>query len=495
MKRSLLWLLLAACSATQVKTDDPKKPEGNARRPDATVILTSDLRGYLGPCGCSENMRGGIEHGAFVLNEARREPQPVFFLDSGDALFGVKQVPDEAVPQQERKAKALAAVFKELKLDGRAHGVLDDARGEAFRKSLELPELKGPTLLGRGDFTVGVVAGRSAAELNEGAASLRTQGALFVIGLFPGPQDQASEVAPASGVDVLIAQARDEAAGESSRLLRSEPPVVQVQSKGRSLIRLDLYKGAGAKAELLRGANEKERELSAIDERVELLRAQTNTPGVDPQMRALRQQKLEELEHRRAELAQAPIVVPAGTRGLSVRFVPLEVTTGVDAPVKALVDQYDADVGQLNLAWAKAHGKDCPAAAKGEAAYVGNAACFDCHKETFAVWKASKHASAYATLQTKKKQYHLDCIGCHVTGWEHPGGVCRVDKTDGREGVGCEACHGPGSIHADDPTATNIGEGRGSSVCVKCHDKENSTHFDYETYVAQILGPGHGKPK
>ena len=160
-----------------------------------------------------------------------------------------------------------------------------------------------------------------------------------------------------------------------------------------------------------------------------------------------------------------------------------------------LLKAYDKDVGFLNLAYAKEHGHDCPAPEKGQAAYVGNARCKDCHEEAFPIWEKSKHAHGYATLVEKEKQYHLDCIGCHVTGWQKPSGVCRIDKTAGHEGIGCEACHGPGSIHSEDPSDDNIARGNTAETCTGCHDPENSPNFDFATYLAQITGPGHGAPK
>jgi hypothetical protein len=72
--------------------------------------------------------------------------------------------------------------------------------------------------------------------------------------------------------------------------------------------------------------------------------------------------------------------------------------------------------------------------------------------------------------------------------------VCRLDKVAGRENVGCESCHGPGSLHAEDPSSENITARPGQVVCVKCHNPENSPHFDFATYVPKILGPGHGQP-
>jgi hypothetical protein len=147
----------------------------------------------------------------------------------------------------------------------------------------------------------------------------------------------------------------------------------------------------------------------------------------------------------------------------------------------------------LNLAWAKTHGKPCPPAPKGEAAYVGNKACLECHDEAFVSWDPSKHALGLKTLEHVGKQHHLDCIGCHVTGWQLPGGVCGVDQTAGREGVGCESCHGPGSLHSADPE-TEVSLGNTPEACIGCHDRENSPHFDFDRYLKEIIAPGHGQP-
>ena len=48
-------------------------------------------------------------------------------------------------------------------------------------------------------------------------------------------------------------------------------------------------------------------------------------------------------------------------------------------------------------------------------------------------------------------------------------------------------------MHAEDPTPKNIGKGNEPKVCVGCHDRENSPHFEFDKYVVQILGKGHGK--
>ncbi|HEX4802023.1 MAG TPA: multiheme c-type cytochrome [Myxococcaceae bacterium] len=241
---------------------------------------------------------------------------------------------------------------------------------------------------------------------------------------------------------------------------------------------------------LQKTSQEREREISSLDERIELLKRELNAPGLGEQIKELKRAKLAELIERREAIASAPLPAEQGNL-FALRFIPLEPALPSNAAVKVLLDDYDRQVGLLNLAWAQKHGRDCPRAAKGQAAYTGNEACQGCHAEAFPVWEASKHAQAYRTLEKLGRQYDLNCIGCHVTGYDRPGGVCRVDKVKNRTSVGCESCHGPGSIHSDDPDQTNVVAKPSKVDCVHCHNPENSPHFDFASFLPQILGPGH----
>jgi hypothetical protein len=124
---------------------------------------------------------------------------------------------------------------------------------------------------------------------------------------------------------------------------------------------------------------------------------------------------------------------------------------------------------------------------------VGPGACASCHPAAVAAWNASKHRQAYADLAGRRKQYALACVACHVEGWQRPSGVCRIDRTEGHDFVGCESCHGPGSLHvaSGGHEATARPD---AATCRTCHDLENSPHFDVATYLLQILVPGHGAP-
>jgi len=441
-------------------------------------------------------MRGGLGRAAAQVARARAEGFPTVYLDAGDALFertGLQ--PDEAV-EEERKAKAVAEALRSMGLVGRAVGPLDDVQGAGFRRSLGLPELEAGSakVLSVAGRALGVVVARSQAELSEGAARARAQGAEFVVALYGGPLDGAlSAVRGAPGVDLLVS-AQDAPVvtlDDESRLVRGDVPVARVQSRGRAVLRVDLVFGGSGRLRLFTSPDDVEHEAATLDERISLLKKELALPGENAERKQLLTERLRALVDKRGALAPAPPL--AGANGFTARFIPLETTLPSDARVDAVVAKFDEEVSGLNLAWARAHGRDCAPASKGEAAYLGNAACQACHPAAFGVYDGTGHARAYRELEHVHKQYRLECIGCHVVGIQQPGGVCRVDRVTGRDTVGCENCHGPGSQHAGHPATQPIARPAPTqAVCVGCHTPENSPQFDFSLYLPRVLGPGHG---
>ncbi len=480
----VLVVLLAGCVTREARAPSSAKP--------VTLFFTSEVRGYIGPCGCSENMRGGVSRAAFQVAEARKTGGPAHLVDCGDGLFGDAVIPEEAVAQQERKAKALADAWKAMGLTLRTAGPLDDARGVPFHEALGLPELKSGTFK-----VLDGVAIVSAPTLAAAAALVpqaTKEGARFVVAVVPAPYEQLlREAMDVRGIGLVVSsKSRDAFAAEQNRLAGGVTKVAQVQSKGRSLLKVSVNLRTDGGVEWLRGDGERDRELYALDERVELVRGQVNEPMLSDEMKALRKAKLEELIARREALAATPVVVPNDRSTVTARFVPLESTFPKDPAVQVFEKAYDVDVGLLNLAYAKEKGVSCPPATEEKPGFVGTAACAKCHGDAETVWKTTRHPRAYASLQVVGKENHLDCVGCHVTGWKQPQGVCRIDETEGRREVSCESCHGPGSAHVVAPLKTGVLKKPDASTCVVCHDRENSPQFDFDAYRAKIVGKGHG---
>src|SRR5262249_8412214 len=160
----------------------------------------------------------------------------------------------------------------------------------------------------------------------------------------------------ATGVDLVVAAQAPEtvgAEGEDGRLLRGALPVAQIQSRGRSVLRLDVSPGPEGPLTLARGQGDIEREFNAQGQRIELLKRELGPPGLPLVRKRRLEMRLQELVLRREQLAtqaQATVLQP-GT--FTVRFVPVEATLPDDPAAQKIITDYDRDVAQLNLAWAK----------------------------------------------------------------------------------------------------------------------------------------------
>ena len=123
-------------------------------------------------------------------------------------------------------------------------------------------------------------------------------------------------------------------------------------------------------------------------------------------------------------------------------------------------------------------------------------ACSDCHSDAVEFWNKTVHAQAWKTLVDRGQQFDYDCIGCHVTGWDKPGGS-NLGHNDNLRDVQCETCHGPGSIHVakggeEKPFA--IARKPADDLCAtQCHTHEHSDTFQHDAYMRDIVGPGHGE--
>ena len=143
-----------------------------------------------------------------------------------------------------------------------------------------------------------------------------------------------------------------------------------------------------------------------------------------------------------------------------------------------------------------------PGVADKHAVYVGVRVCTQCHagKEAghqFSLWRASKHAEAYACLwsPTAKKIAELSgirqephqaamCLGCHATAFDTEAWE-REDTFFLEDGVQCEGCHGPGSEYVAAEVMMDPQEAMMNGLkmpaerrCMMCHNVKGS-HVAY----------------
>jgi hypothetical protein len=245
-----------------------------------------------------------------------------------------------------------------------------------------------------------------------------------------------------------------------------------------------LYDGAEARA---RELGRLRRKLDAVSRELDHLGAD---PAADPDYLRTKRSERERLDGERRRLESAPIGAPAGSYAIAA-LVPVKRRIARDDKLVAAMRELDARIGESNRAAAEK--VPAPAAAPGEARFVGVEECELCHAAAVKLWKGTVHAHAWEILVDANKQWSYDCIGCHVTGYGRAGGSAMA-HVDGLTAVQCENCHGPGSLHADRPKQVHL-ELPTERTCKECHTREHSDTFDYQPYLRDVLGPGHGEKR
>lgn len=157
------------------------------------------------------------------------------------------------------------------------------------------------------------------------------------------------------------------------------------------------------------------------------------------------------------------------------KWVVLKKDSPEDPAVRAVLKEYDQKVAALLKE------EELKPVSNGQ--YLGAESCVECHQPHVESWKATRHASAFATLEKAGKSKDPECVVCHTVGFGEEGGFLSLKSTPGLANVQCEACHGPSREHLKD-----FGPMRamGMEVCLKCHTAENSPLFDYEKYFEKI---------
>jgi hypothetical protein len=524
--------LIACCALVVSGCVDHKRAEQPAQSAPAakpaaatdkvTLLFMASTAGQLVPCGCSPDQRGGLPRMVHYVRSVRAAEPNVLFADAGDLLFESNQRPnDQLYTQKQLKARVLADQEALAGVSARAVGPRDLALGPRFVADTAgqatlldagvapVPEARALALVDAGAVKVGLFAAGyeddTAATIAARAKELKAQGARLVV-MFALPHGSSTFAAaqamlPAAkeaGVDLVVLGKLDDPASDANR--KDNAGLLAVEGHGQSLLRVDVKLGTGP-LQLAPSQEDKQGDLELLDSRIARFKQQIeNYPDRKPQL----QSKIDELQARRDALAKAPLEQPApGSTWAQARFIPLDSKIPSAEDAQQLVNAYDDRIAALNLAEAKLQPESCAPPGRGEPAYVGVAACAACHESEAKFWSQTRHAHAYNTLVEVKKQFSLDCIRCHVTGWQQPGGVCRIDRTAigspaafghgmGRQDVQCEDCHGPGGLHADDPSVRMQSEVP-AAWCMRCHEPANSPRFDDAKYRPYIIGPGHGE--
>ncbi|MGK3984975.1 multiheme c-type cytochrome [Sorangium sp. So ce136] len=504
--------------------------EASATTPTVRLYVLSTVAGALEPCGCTKDQLGGIDHLAALIESQRDEAPNRLVVGAGPLLFADPEVKTERTTQDAWKAEAMALAAKEIGLAAWAPGENDWALGaEALGKYKEqagaaplarnvegaqgvvVRDVSGVKvgLVGVSDpkgragaYPAGVKAGPAIEAMKAGIEEAKKQGAKVLVGLAALPRGEALRLADnVPELHVLVlgkpSEVGDINDGQKPPVVIGSTLVVETPNHLQSVAVVDLFIRGSGEGPLVfadAGGVAKADELISLSARIRELEIRLNAwegdKRVAPKDVADRKADLEKLRAEKAQLEAAETKVS----GSFFRYSAVEVREKLGA---------DKDVAGQLLAYYKrvnAHNKEAFAdrvpekPAKGEASYIGIDACTNCHDEERKVFDGTAHARAYATLQQDFKEFNLDCVSCHVTGYGKPGGST-VTHNASLQNVQCEECHGPGSLHAKDPERKGlIVLSPAPESCVsQCHHPPHVEGFEPMSKMQLILGPGHGR--
>ncbi len=514
----------ACCSKSEVKGSGSAGDSAIPSKPTFTLFALAELRGQIGPCGCTSDPLGDISRTAKLVADARAAG-PVLVVDAGSALFAKSPVPPQLDAQESLKADLIVKTYKDdLRVAAIGLGPADLAKGPgAVQLAREVVNLapgaaipvEPPHLIEVGGAKVGVfgvIATGAVKDLaitdpvvaaKAAVAKLRGDGADVIVGLVQAASkpDAVTLVRAIGGIDIAIAglgaNAPEPERVEPSAQKLGDGWLIVPANRGQVLPRIDVtVRGKSVLVDAI-GAGAAKARIAAIDQELvgldaDLVKFKADKDA-DAAFVAQKQAERGELASERQRLVDHPLVAPAKGSFFTLEQIRVSKTLACSLPVQAAIVAFDHAAGKANVA--AAADKPVPPAAKGEASYVGMEQCTDCHQDAADFWKKTVHATAWQTLVERGQEFDYDCIGCHVTGWDKPGGS-NLAHNDKLRDVQCETCHGPGSIHVakgGDEKPIAIKRAPAETFCAReCHTKEHSDTFQYEAYLRDITGPGHG---
>lgn len=512
--------LLLSCSSNSgsSNTENPKTPVKHG----LTLFLTAEIQGTTEPCGCTADPLGDLARTAQLIAEARSQG-PVLVFDGGSTLYTQVKVSDTSHSQEQMKSALIEKTLVEvLRVDAIGLGPYDLGEGVAkvrpARQAANLPSdsgiaLAAPKVLDAGGMKVGVFGLVSPTALSshglkasdpqvaakKAVADFKNKGAEVIVLLAQMTQAEAKALVQAvPGMDfVLVSQnlpepadVRDAAMQVGTTWLFSPANRGQVISRLR-LTRREAGSFADAVGEVRAGfeITRTETEIAALDIN---LAKWSKDPTADKAFVAAKQKEREELATQKLALKNSPLQAPASGNYFTLAQIRISKELDCQPEIVAAKKEYDKTAGEANV---KAGADIKPeAVAKGEASYVGMEECEDCHQDAVDFWQKTHHAKAWQTLEKAGKEFDFDCIACHTTGFNKPGGS-NIGFNSGLRNIQCEQCHGPGSIHVDaelSDKASTIRRDPPSTVCLECHTEEHSDTFEFDAYLRDIVGEGHG---
>ncbi len=430
--------------------------------PQAVLVLTGQLGGYIEPCGCAgkDHMKGGVSRRHTFVRSLDKRGWPTVLLDAGGQVkrFG---------PQPTIKYSYVLQALREMDYQAISFGP----------RELGLPDTVGEVLEPKNRFVSANVDlfGQIPKQRILEAGGL-TIGVTSVLGDRARKQVQSSDFELSSAAEALVPVAKAMKPRCDLMVLLAYATPEEAKALARAVPQFDFVVVADGAAE----------------------------PPAQPERLAGTPTTLLEVGGKGMFAVVVGLFDDAKTPWRYQR-VPLDSRFEDSPEMVAIMTNYQAQLRAAGWEGLGARARKHPAGH----GFVGSQKCVDCHDSAHGQWLEQRHATALDTLAKLEvpRLHDPECISCHVVGWNPQGyfpyetGFESLDKTPHLAHVGCETCHGPGGGHV----AAEWGEvelteeqilahrrdvrvtlDQAEKGCRECHDLDNSPQFDFKTYWPQV---------
>lgn len=520
----------AAPGSIEVESPGPPAP---------AVFFLAGLKGYLEPCGCSaEILLGGIERLTGYVDAAKKLHPTSTMLDGGDMLFEFAEIEEHDIPQVKAKADVIVAAQKEFGAQVTVPGELDFALGSDFyleklkaagvkpiaaNLTINDKKLDAARIIEVDEIKLGVVGAvdpelyegledvatsEPAAPVKKAVAALRKKGATTIVLIMHGDLAKTRALLDeVNGIDFSIVGHAPRETDEVNKV--NGAFTLEAFDQGRYLGVLKLYE-RNAKGDYSNAGAASVGELEKLGRLIEHKQGQIDRfpPSKrheNPPILARLHEDIDQLKEQVEALQNASVDVPESGNAFIYRSIAMQPGLPTNKSLEKKRRKFNQDLKALQMSVKR----EVVPPKKGEPFFIGTNNCATCHVSENKFWEDTAHARAVKTLEDRDKLFDQSCIGCHVVGYEKPGGSVigklhyeaklgerSIDKD--LENVGCENCHGPGSEHAKMPVNAQgkpqfINSNPDVSECMECHVPEHSPKFDFDVYIKDITGPGHAR--
>ena len=447
------------------------------KKPRALLVITGELNGYIEPCGCTgkENQKGGLSRRQNFLRAVQAAGWPMLAVDIGGQVrrFG---------RQSEVKFQSIADGLRAMGYSGVGFGS-DDLRlpAEELIAAVAAVGDQPSPFMSANVGLLGLDANITPRLRIVEVGGLRI-GITSVLGEKEAGQirNDAIEILPAAkALEGVAAELKNSQCSHQVLLSFSSPE--ETKTLSARYPQFDIVATAG-------GADEPPAQLTQLPGRAQLV----------------------ELGHK-GMFAVAIGFFDNPALPMRSQRVPLDARWGESKDMIRLLGHYQSQLESLGLTGLGLVAIRHPSGRR----FAGSAACADCHKRAFEIWKDTPHATALQTLEEQfpSRDSDPECLSCHVVGWApqrfepFEGGFSGMASTPHLAHQGCENCHGPAASHAaverGDVRAslterdrlrqelvlsidTPEGKQRATNNCLECHDLDNSPAFEFDTYWPQV---------